>query len=161
MARAVKRPPSFQHFPPNRAKKLKKTWVQTAKIKSKWKAEKRKAGLLPHAQLTQAADNLSGGQEEAKESDETSSLVASSNREEQKQHEAPPPKRPVHVGDNRIAGQSARQLAKQAYSPSSLHTRKSKHGRSGRDEGRVGRKGQPDMKLRMSAILAKIKQDHI
>ncbi|KIY51000.1 hypothetical protein FISHEDRAFT_57130 [Fistulina hepatica ATCC 64428] len=38
-----RRPPTFQHYPSNRAKKLKRDWVINAKIKSKWKAEKRKS----------------------------------------------------------------------------------------------------------------------
>ncbi|KAJ3562885.1 hypothetical protein NP233_g9300 [Leucocoprinus birnbaumii] len=37
-----KRPPTFQHFP---RKKLKKAWVEKAKIKSKWKAQKRREGI--------------------------------------------------------------------------------------------------------------------
>lgn len=109
-------------------------------------------------------DEHSSDQEEKKESDESSPAVASPRQEKQKQPEVLPPKRAAHIGDNREAGLSARQLAKQAHSPSSLHTRKSMHGRSGRDEGRsdsVGRRGQPDMKLRMNAILAKIKQNYI
>ncbi|KAJ7046641.1 hypothetical protein C8F04DRAFT_1247719 [Mycena alexandri] len=44
-AQKRKRPPSFQHFPINRAIKLKQTWVQNTKLKSKWKAEKRKEGI--------------------------------------------------------------------------------------------------------------------
>lgn len=109
-------------------------------------------------------DDHSNNQEEEKESGESSPAVAFPSQEKQKQTEVLPPKRAAHIGDNREAGQSARQLVKQAHSPSSLHTRKSKHGRSGRDEGRpdgVGRRGQPDMKLRMNAILAKIKQNYV
>ncbi|KAK0503120.1 hypothetical protein EDD18DRAFT_619474 [Armillaria luteobubalina] len=37
-----KRPPTFPHHPAARAKKLKQDWIVKAKIKSKWKAEKRK-----------------------------------------------------------------------------------------------------------------------
>lgn len=67
---------------------------------------------------------------------------------------------------------SVRDLMKEAYSRSTLHTFKAdplkKHGRnhSGRGGrgGRGGRpdtgRGQPNMKLRMHAMLAKIKQDY-
>lgn len=41
-----KKPPTFQHLPVQRAKKLKRSWVQVQKIKSKWKAQKRKEGLV-------------------------------------------------------------------------------------------------------------------
>jgi hypothetical protein len=107
------------------------------------------------------ADGLSSSPAQGKEPDEISPEVTS---RQEKQAEVLPPKRAAYIGDNREARQSARQLAKQAHSLSSLHTRKSKHGRSGRGEGRsdsVGRRGQPDMKLRMNAILAKIKQNYV
>ncbi|KAM5532040.1 hypothetical protein V8D89_014291 [Ganoderma adspersum] len=41
-----KKPPTFQHLPAQRAKKLKQSWVEVQKIKSKWKAQKRKEGLV-------------------------------------------------------------------------------------------------------------------
>ncbi|PIL24046.1 hypothetical protein GSI_13797 [Ganoderma sinense ZZ0214-1] len=41
-----KKPPTFQHLPAQRAKKLKRSWVEVQKIKSKWKAQKRKEGLV-------------------------------------------------------------------------------------------------------------------
>ncbi|KAH6918944.1 hypothetical protein BKA70DRAFT_1248731 [Coprinopsis sp. MPI-PUGE-AT-0042] len=40
--RKRKNPPTFQHLPVQRAKKLKQAWVEKTKIKSKWKHEKRK-----------------------------------------------------------------------------------------------------------------------
>jgi len=46
-----KRPPTFQHYPANRAKKLKKDWVEKTKIKSKWKAQKKKEDLATSSKL--------------------------------------------------------------------------------------------------------------
>ena len=61
---------------------------------------------------------------------------------------------------------SLRELNKQAFSRSALHTYKSrgsggKSGRGGeRGRGARGRgRGQPDMRLRMNAMFEKIKQD--
>ncbi|KAI0721037.1 hypothetical protein C8T65DRAFT_254028 [Cerioporus squamosus] len=52
-----KKPPTFQHLPVDRAKKLKRSWVETQKIKSKWKAQKRKEGLVtPRTQMNLVAD---------------------------------------------------------------------------------------------------------
>lgn len=64
---------------------------------------------------------------------------------------------------------SLRELTKQAYSKESLHTYKAdplkKHHKSdkGRPTARGGAtgRGQPNMKLRMNAMLAKIKQDFV
>jgi len=56
-----------------------------------------------------------------------------------------------------------RELMREAYSKSTLHTFKSdplkkRTAPAGR-KGEIG-KGQPNMKLRMNALLAKIKRDH-
>ncbi|EED79534.1 predicted protein [Postia placenta Mad-698-R] len=49
-----RKPPTFQHLPVDRAKKLKRSWVEVQKIKSQWKAQKRKEGLVTaRTQLTQ------------------------------------------------------------------------------------------------------------
>ncbi|KAI5121682.1 hypothetical protein M0805_002758 [Coniferiporia weirii] len=56
--RKKKTPPTFQHLPQNRAAKLKKEWVERQKLKSKWKAQKRKDGPLPpHIPDTEQHDN--------------------------------------------------------------------------------------------------------
>jgi len=46
-ANKKKGPPKFQHLPRARAKQLKSAWIQTCKIKSKWRAEKRREGIQP------------------------------------------------------------------------------------------------------------------
>ncbi|THH10795.1 hypothetical protein EW145_g1092 [Phellinidium pouzarii] len=38
-------PPTFQHLPRDRAIKLKKEWIEKERLKSKWRAQKRKEGL--------------------------------------------------------------------------------------------------------------------
>ncbi|KAF5358438.1 hypothetical protein D9756_001920 [Leucocoprinus leucothites] len=60
-----KRPPTFQHFPAQRAKKLKKAWVEKAKIKSKWKAQKRREGIASSSRLA----TLPGDDNEPHDSD--------------------------------------------------------------------------------------------
>ncbi len=61
------------------------------------------------------------------------------------------------------SGDNIRELMKEAYSKSNLHTFKSdplkRHATAGRTKGEKG-KGQPNMKLRMNAMLAKIKRDY-
>jgi len=60
-------------------------------------------------------------------------------------------------------GPDLREMTKQAFSRSSLHTYKSDplHRRRGHDKqnGKKGRGGQPNMKLRMGVMLEKIKRD--
>jgi len=60
-------------------------------------------------------------------------------------------------------GGDVRGLMREAYSKSNLHTFRSdplkRRAASGKPKGEKG-KGQPDMKLRMNALLAKIKQDY-
>ncbi|KAF8626345.1 hypothetical protein AX15_005002 [Amanita polypyramis BW_CC] len=154
-----KHPPSFQHYPSNRAKKLKQAWVETAKIKSKWRAEKRKAGFS-HLQLTHDAEEDSSERGQKNTTGNSSSPAeALPSRQEQTEQ---PPTQPKRTSKDHADAQSVRELTRQAYLPSSLHTRKSGHLRPDKGEGRlrVGRKGQPDMKLRMNAMLAKIKQNY-
>ncbi|KAF8559831.1 hypothetical protein OG21DRAFT_495072 [Imleria badia] len=40
-----KKPPTFQYLPKTRANRLKKSWIEDHKIRSKWKAQKRREGL--------------------------------------------------------------------------------------------------------------------
>ena len=182
-SRKRKRPPTFQHYPVNRgtisfsciclflthlsAKQLKKNWVETVKIKSKWKAEKRKDGITKDVR-----------EEEPTESERD---------EEEEKSESPPPDAPqVHKSRPILKSTkeqeavtepavSLRELTREAYSRSSLHTFKAdplKRRRGAPDRGRGGTRGrgsdqrrsgqgQPNMKLRMNAVLEKIKQDYV
>lgn len=149
------------------AAQLKSSWVHAAKIKSKWKAEKRRDGLPTTTGRQQQApisnddspkaepeDNESPN-EDASDSDEREKVEASSSRPD-----PPPP-------------ESLRELSKKAYAPASLHNHRSDplHRRKGESSsnrggpsrgsgpGRGRGRGQPNMKLRMNAMLEKIKQD--
>ncbi|KAH8116871.1 hypothetical protein DFH11DRAFT_1542062 [Phellopilus nigrolimitatus] len=68
-------PPSFQHLPRDRATKLKKAWVEKKKLKSQWKAQQRKEGIVlnrerrppPPSQDRGAVKNEEGDEEEGNE----------------------------------------------------------------------------------------------
>lgn len=156
-----KKPPSFPHVHPSRgtvfpilhvrifiqpwaARKFKKAWVEKAKITSKWKAQKKREGLIEKAKLDIPRDNP----------DEPSPTT--------------PPGLPrgqavPQKTTTRPNGDDVREMTRKAYSKSSLHTYKSdplkKYGSSAREKRETGN-GQPDMKLRMNALLAKIKRDY-
>ncbi|KAH9951229.1 hypothetical protein B0H21DRAFT_270757 [Amylocystis lapponica] len=195
-----RKPPTFQHLPADRAKRLKRSWVEKTKIKSQWKAQKRKEGLL--SKETQLETDGSGNEEAIphRNADKAGKDPGSSSRgrshkrdlaeegdEEKKEDEdasPPPPPGPSKNheesadGDRLEQKAALRELSKQAYSRSSLHTHKAdplhRHrttdlrlGESsgGRGRGRArgaprGRgRGQPDMRLRMNVMLEKIKRD--
>ncbi|KAF9009399.1 hypothetical protein BDQ17DRAFT_1397712 [Cyathus striatus] len=183
-----KRPPTFQHFPADRAKKLKKTWVETAKIRSKWKAEKRKQKLAEESKSdlpkynNEGDDEENGDNENSNVDERVESQNNSENEGSSEEKESPnvvqaptshhtihpsraqiKPKRGPKLEPTRLSNLkqkekgneeqlSVRELTRLAYSSSTLHTYK-KRKRKG------GGRGQPDMKLRMNAMLAKIKQD--
>ena len=174
------------------------------KIKSKWKAQKRKEGLAAsRAQLEQLVDAHEEG-DDADEDEEHSNASHASDTggpkedeesEEESGDETSEDETPSHPqrttssskeklhnsGPSPKAGKvderpSLRELQRKAYSRSSLHTHKSNplgrhkgaadsrgHGRGrGAPRGRGGRggRGQPDMGLRMKAMLEKIRQDY-
>ncbi|KAH9856940.1 hypothetical protein C2E23DRAFT_365958 [Lenzites betulinus] len=201
-----KKPPTFQHLPIDRAKKLKQSWVEVQKIKSKWKAQKRKEGLVgSRPQLEQmldaqedpvdesdedkddAATSRSSSADSASEDDED----GESEEESADEHPTPSSSKPPAVPARQLNHQqrrrakkeqpeaelSLRELQNKAYSKASLHTHKShplnrhkapavSRGRGGRGGGRGSSsrgaprgqgRGQPDMGLRMKAMLEKIK----
>ncbi|KAA1469532.1 hypothetical protein DENSPDRAFT_879004 [Dentipellis sp. KUC8613] len=45
-SRTKRKPPTFNHLPEHAAKRFKREWVEKQKIKSKWKAQKRKEGIV-------------------------------------------------------------------------------------------------------------------
>ncbi|KAI0273548.1 hypothetical protein BC834DRAFT_966060 [Gloeopeniophorella convolvens] len=170
-----RKPPTFRHLPQERAKKLKEAWVAKQKIKSKWKAQKRKEGIVTQRDpQPDVAENDDEGTDAAEESPEEEPKPAAPPRREQPQDEQAAPT----TSDK----PSLRELQRQAYSRASLHHFKAqplrhskKHGAdrgaeavgqaqrgAGRGaacgRGRGG--GQPNMSLRMSAMLEKIKRDY-
>ncbi|KAI0309193.1 hypothetical protein OF83DRAFT_1072429 [Amylostereum chailletii] len=190
-----KKPPTFQHLPEQRAKKLKRDWVEKQKIKSKWKAEKRREGIVTQRDVQTLASKVDEHQddvdnEQGSSSDEDSSedVVAGVNTEPRLP--APSRAKPKPAGEDEAAKPSLRDLQREAYSRESLHHHKSdpmhrRRGRgrntesgirggrgrggnfgsrSGTNGGGLGRGGgrggggQPDMRLRMAAMLEKVKQ---
>ncbi|KAF8894680.1 hypothetical protein BD779DRAFT_1669150 [Infundibulicybe gibba] len=197
-----KRPPTFQHLPFNRAKKLKQKWVETVKIKSKWKAQRRKEGAVagPMNDGSEAGSGEVASNDDAQESEEdeqnsdedvneptkesdaasgpssrpTISHAKSYMHPSQKERrQAQLPRRAERSKNNSNPSElqptqttSLRDLTREAYSKSSLHTyksdplnRRSGPGSRGKDRRRGGGRGQPNMKLRMDAMLEKIKRD--
>ncbi|KIK59824.1 hypothetical protein GYMLUDRAFT_74278 [Collybiopsis luxurians FD-317 M1] len=144
-----KKPPNFDRYPAQRAKSLKKAWVQNAKIKSKWKAEKLKMGVRASAEKQDVPDT------------------------DVKQH--PPASTSLNPATSKpststvAASPDLRELARKAYSRESLHNyksdplnrRKGANSNGGDRRGRGGSRGrgQPNMKLRMDVMLEKIKRD--
>lgn len=194
------------------AKKLKKAWVDKQKIKSKWKATKRKEGLggkplssndpstrteLPDSDHKDASESENGAASLQQTLPQRTKATSSKSNDSKQVHDQP----------------DLRELRRQAYAPESLHTHKAdplhrrrgdssrgrgrgapiSRGRGGPawsndrisdrrdgsgsqgrgsitssarghvrhtvpDHGRVIR-GQPNMRLRMNAMLEQIKRD--
>ena len=203
------------------AKKLKRSWVEVQKIKSKWKAQKRKEGFPnPTVNLQDREEEIEDvlcdaekehtpevGKEISKDgnnssaSDETAARINRELKEKSFQKPSRKGKMQPNTGDSRISRSSRdvdedsdseetkkpslRELTRTAYSRSSLHSHKSDplhkrkeiasssrssgetrqrrqpFGGEGKNGGivKTGR-GQPDMKLRMGALLERIKRDH-
>ncbi|KAG8764290.1 hypothetical protein FRC11_005094 [Ceratobasidium sp. 423] len=196
------------HLDPQRARKLKKEWIATQKLKAKYRAEKRRTGL---GNAPAVPDNGTDGN--AGEHDDTakagpsdtespaSGPVVESGTTSQSPVAAPSRTRGTHskpgfskpasfkpaisrrntkTVDEESPGQDGpplRELAREAYSPASLHTFKSHplrwqlHGKNNaRAQGnpypsRVGAngqkgalRGQPNMAKRMGVLLEKIKR---
>ncbi|KAJ6547422.1 hypothetical protein B0H19DRAFT_953399 [Mycena capillaripes] len=158
------RPPSFQHFPINRAAKLKQAWVQNVKMKSKWKAEKRKAGIAVPCPAEGEEDTGADDLESDKEPEPSVRAPTPPTR-------PPPPTKRIREHRPRADppeaessnAPSLRDRAREAYSRASLHTYRSdpfgkRQQRGGKADGAKGR-GQPNMKMRMDVLLETIKRD--
>ncbi|KAE9400747.1 hypothetical protein BT96DRAFT_956740 [Gymnopus androsaceus JB14] len=148
-----KKPPTFNHYPVARAKSLKKSWVEKTKIKSKWKAERRKLGL-PSRSLPETNDEVPEDEEAAVEEEPSPKPHPKATHPDTPSTSTSQPKE--HVTPD------LRELTRKAYSRETLHTYKSDplNQRRGTSRGRGTRgRGQPNMKLRMGAMLEKIKRD--
>jgi len=149
-------PPTFPYHRPAQARKLKAQWVEREKIKSKWRAEKRRdPSLRPPRpfELAEEGEDKRGKEEEEEEEEEWSGIQESTQ---------PPPKpaRPQTV-DRKAAIAQSRELAREAYSPASLHHHKSRfdHRRPRKQTFTPRSGGQPNMKLRMNALLDRIQRN--
>lgn len=150
--------------------------MEKTKIKSQWKAQKRKEGLIEHSRLDiPVYDNGGAVAEHEENPDPTAPLdqrlhdaagtlpldhrPRDKGKEKQRHHRPARTQKIEHANDSH-GPDSVRELMKEAYSKSNLHTfradpLKTKGSISKGEKGR----GQPNMKLRMNAMLAKIKQD--
>lgn len=133
------------------AHRLKKSWVEDHKIRSKWKAQKRREGLT-----NQSSEPVQ---------DNTNDEIADS---ESDTSPGCPDKSPIPTPSH--DKQSLRDLRRIAYTSKPLPTQRADssrpkrvptHSHSNRGgKATVGREtGQPNMKLRMNVLLEKIKRD--
>jgi hypothetical protein len=169
--------------------------VTKQKIKSKWKAQKRRDGIVTQRDALSRQHTLDVLQQTRKstavceERSVPTDKAESDENDGERQHSPSDEKvltAPVQKNEQRTRiqrqnapgnGPSLRELQKQAYSPASLHHFKSRslHRPKSRkttrsaevsgsfQKGGVCRSrggGQPDMRLRMSAMLEKIKHDY-
>jgi hypothetical protein len=150
--------------------------VDIKKIKSKWRTEKRKEGLVGESASIEQGDQRSDDIREEGPSEHPNEV----DEAHDEGRVLTPPKQSPARAHNRAEQVSKKQkedpvrdMMREAYSRASLHTYKSDslhRGRSGssrgdkasyRMTGERGRgKGQPNMKLRMGAMLEKIKRDY-
>lgn len=201
-----KKPPTFGHLPVNSgwfrkfyltylcsdhhpARKLKKSWVESKKIKSQWKAQKKRDGLLQRKGETSSdaevpptrSEECTGDDDEKSRPSQASHSLSMDqesdpNTHSRKSFEPKQRQAPDTSADSKV---SLPELTRQAYSRDSLHTYKanskrhdtkpshrgnvqrgSTGGGRGASSGDRGReKGQPNMKFRMTAMLEKIKRD--
>jgi hypothetical protein len=162
--------------------------VEKTKIKSKWKAQKKKEDLATSSKLDLPVYNEEEREDNSDCDDVQLAVEVSGEQPRPHLHpsrahihpelpvkhskaripEAAPTKKPKTLEDSQaVEPLSLRELKRKAYSQSTLHTFKSDPLKK-RDQGkRVGGsngftergKGQPNMKLRMNVMLEKIKQD--
>ncbi|EPQ58179.1 hypothetical protein GLOTRDRAFT_91673 [Gloeophyllum trabeum ATCC 11539] len=170
-----KRPPTFQHLPENRAKKLKKAWVETQKIKSKWKAEKRKTLQSSVAQRadTQDLEQLAHGRAgKGQEPQDITPDAAGDSEEESEQSPDELVAEPQYPLSESVHRSKAHQASKHPHpsGPSAAAARRLPESSRSRGRGARavrgnstacrGRKRQPDMRQRMNNLLDKIKRDY-
>lgn len=124
--------------------------MQKAKIKSQWKAEKRKLGIQSGPSATTSTPDYI-------EHEPPTHSRPGKEKEPKQQHRKtvqtePEPTLPP------TPQRSLREMHQEAYSSASLHTFKAKplQSKPARGHGR----GQPNMKLRMGAMLEKIKREY-
>jgi hypothetical protein len=143
------------------AQKLKQAWVQNAKIKSKWKAEKRKAGIaVPRpveGQEDVAADGIES--DKAPEPSVRAPTPTPSPPPKKRARDKKPQLEPAEAESSNAP--SLRDRAREAYSQASLHTYRSDPFSKKQRGGKAGTTGcgQPNMKMRMNVLLETIKRD--
>jgi len=186
MEKSKRKPPTFRHLPQERAKKLKKEWVIKQKIKSKWKSQKRREGIVSRPDTSTQIPQPSSPREEQDVSTDDARIDEDGDEVQQSSDDEPTPSSSVQQNeqkprkqkkDARSIGSSLRDLQRQAHSPASLHHYKSRplhqtKNRAASNEVSIRRRensivapkrgrggGQPNMRLRMTAMLEKIRRD--
>jgi len=125
------------------AHRLKKSWVEDHKIRSKWKAQMRREGLTQRP--SKPVEGASNHAHDGTNADSESGALLNH-----------PDKSPVSTPCH--DRQSLRHLRRVAYAPKPLPNPKVGHSHNDRGgKATVGR--QPNMKLRMNVLLEKIKRD--
>ncbi|CAG7846048.1 SubName: Full=Uncharacterized protein {ECO:0000313/EMBL:CCA69220.1} [Serendipita indica DSM 11827] len=162
-----RKPPRFVHLPAQQAIKAKQAWVHKVKLRSKWAKQKRSlasgSNAIPATKRDQAE-----GEEDSKESVHDQDTPRKRHRPQEhpnslKKRRLDEPKRSQEEeAALKAQKERVRELARKAYAPESLHTFKSdplgRRRGQGNNPNSRGR-GQPNMKLRMNALLEKIKLD--
>jgi len=144
-----KKPPTFQHYPVHRAKKLKKAWVEKTKIKSKWKTQKKKEDLATSSKLDLPVyDEEERDQDNTRSDDDDVQLAVEISEEQPRPHlhpsrahihpelpvqhskpripeVAPTKKKNILEDSQAVEPLSLREQKREAYSQSTLHTFKS------------------------------------
>jgi hypothetical protein len=161
------------------ATKAKQAWVKKVKLRSQWSKEKRKLSTDQQhgGELHSTAEETIDHETDNEEMEQEDPGIPSRKSQEKSQKQRVSVK---HPSDIRLAPENdklkeqrekIRDLTRQAYSRQTLHTFKSNSSKKtasrsleksndskDRREGVTGR-GQPNMKLRMNALLEKIKMD--
>ncbi|KAH7103893.1 hypothetical protein BKA62DRAFT_768278 [Auriculariales sp. MPI-PUGE-AT-0066] len=137
--RKRKRPPTFVHLPQDRAKKLKREWVETKKIKAQWRIEKKRMGAATPARADEdaedeewqgitlpnddAADNEDGpsGIEQQDSDDGAEQPVSAPAPQQKTRHDIRPQPSSKRNMKERERAEKLRQLGREAYASSSLH----------------------------------------
>ncbi|KAF8481526.1 hypothetical protein JB92DRAFT_3037485 [Gautieria morchelliformis] len=165
--RKRKGPPSFQHLPAERAKKLKRDWVEKKKIKSLWRRQKQEQGFGMQA---------GGNHLEEERIHSTEKRGEESSNEMEVEHTTSPGTRALAEHPSGPKGRTklrslpsshmekSRRMSDQSSRTNHDRLRSRPHpgeqpGR--REKGSIGGKGrQPNMRLKMGRLLEKIKQDY-
>lgn len=180
----VIKPPTALILPLLLAAKAKRAWVEKVKLRSQWSKQKRKLPLDTQNGLDEDNETSAAINAKEQENDDEARSESSVKNKQYSGNKGPfkpqPKRRPRQVsapvvperrqmkprtGKAVQESQKLRDLTRQAYSRDTLHTFKSDplkrrkgHGGEGGRGGATG-KGQPNMKLRMNALLEKIKMD--
>ncbi|KAF9792132.1 hypothetical protein BJ322DRAFT_15862 [Thelephora terrestris] len=147
-----KGPPKFQHLPKARAKQLKSAWIQTRKIKSKWRAEKRREGIESVGTPSTAPEleipvpNVPGPKPDHQPQFIDAHTGSDALPSTSKGH-------PVKVPNTR----TVREPIRTTRTGPAVGSSQEKDRRSGRPSGYQGKK--PSMKNRMITLLEKIQRE--